>query len=194
VKHAIVFVAALFATRTAFPPRAENASATRLLSTVERFGSDLDWVRRGDVPCGFLEKHANTIRTLRAEIISNDPPVWSNEIDDVFYAPVPPLRMHFRLFTVFSADALAQTNPAAAWADLHAIWILSRALANRPEAMSVRTAMFGRRVILETAKRIAGRKPEWWSEVESLDLDTPMTRAEAHDAWLTVMQLYKMIV
>jgi hypothetical protein len=194
VKHAIALIAAIFATRTAFPPRAENASAERLLATVERFGDDLEMVRGGDVPCGFLQKHANTIRTLRAEIISNEPPVWRNDVDDVFHTSAPPLRINFRLFAVLAADATAQTNPAAAWADLHAMWILDRALFDRPEPYSIRTALLGRHMIDDAAKHLAGPRPQWWCGVESFDCRLSQMRANAYDVWLTAMQIYKTIV
>jgi hypothetical protein len=192
VKHAIALAAAIFATRTAFPPRAENASAERLLATVERFGDDIDMISWGEVPCGFVQKHAATIRTLRAQIVSNVPPVWRNDIDDVFHSPAPPLRINYRLFAILAADA-AQTTPAAAWADLHAMWILDRALFDRPEPAAIRTALLGRRMILDASRRL-GTRPEWWRELESFDARGPQTRASAYDVWLTAMQIYKTIV
>jgi len=193
VKHAIALIAALFATRTAFPPRAENASAGRVLSTIERFGGDLDMIRWGEVRCGFLQKHANTIRTLRAQIISNDAPVWQTDIDDVFHAPMPPLRLQMRVFSILAADASAQRTPAVAWADLHAIWILDRALFDRPEANSIRAAVYGRRLIFQSSKHL-GDPPAWWREFESFDSGTAEARSHAYEMWLYVMQVYKTIV
>jgi hypothetical protein len=193
VKHAIALLAALFATRTAFPPRAENASAERLLSTIERFGTDLDMIWWGEVPCGFLQKHANTVRTLRAQIVSNEPPVWQTDIDDVFHAPMPPLRLQLRVFAILAADARVQKNAAVAWTDLHAMWILDRALFDRPEGTSIRAALYGRRVILNSARHL-GSPPQWWRELQSFDTTTPETRSRGYEVWLYVMQVYKTIV
>jgi hypothetical protein len=192
VKHAIALIATLLAARTAFPPRAENASAERLLSTIERFGDDLDWIRWGEVPCGFVQKHANTIRTLRAEVVSNEPPVWQSDIDDVFHPPMPPLRLQFRVFEILAADAASQQNAAVAWTDLHAMWILDRSLFDRPEASSIRTALFARRLILDASKHL-GARPEWWRELESFDTSTAEARSHGYELWLTVMQFYKTI-
>jgi hypothetical protein len=193
VKHAIALIAALFATRTAFPPRAENASAERTLSTIERFGGDLDMIWWGEVPCGFLQKHANTIRTLRAQIVSNEAPVWQTDIDDVFHAPMPPLRMQMRVFSILAADAASQKSPAIAWSDLHAMWILDRALFDRPEATSIRAARYGRRLIVQSAKHL-GDPPAWWRDFEAFDTTTAEARSHAYEIWLYAMQVYKTIV
>ena len=193
MKHAIALIATLLATHTAFPPRAENASAERLLSTIERFGADLDWIRWGEVPCGFVQKHANTIRTLRAEIVSNPPPVWQTDIDDVFHAPMPPLRLQLRVFAILADDARAQRSSTVAWTDLHAMWILDRTLFDRPEASSIRMAVYGRRMILDSAKHL-GPRPAWWRDVESFDSSTAEARSRGYEVWLYVMQVYKTIV
>ena len=111
-----------------FSDRDENDSATRLLSIVERFGDDFGTIRRGVVPTGFLAKHANAIRTLRAEIVSNPPPVWPLQISEILEPPVPPLGTHMQLFQLLAADAIAQhdgENERAAWTDLRAAWVLA---------------------------------------------------------------------
>jgi len=191
VRKAIALLAALVSTTSGttswpspkFPQRSENASATRLLATVERFGDDLLTIRRGQVPPGFLEKHANTIRTLRAQIISNEPPVWALDIEDILQPPSPPLLTHLRLFSLLGADALAQKNAAAAWADLHAIWILSRSLWQRPETMSMAIALRGSRTIAEVAPNIGPPMPEWWNEFASFDVRVPLLRAIEYEAF-----------
>jgi len=173
-----------------FPERDENASATRLLATVERFGDDLSTIRRGEVPPAFLEKHANTIRTLRAQIISNDAPVWALDVDDILEPPSPPFRTHLRLFALLGADALAQharNNDAAAWADLHASWILARSLWQRPETMSIAVALSGSRIIAAAAPKIGPPLPAWWSEFASFDVRAPLLHAIEYEAY--AMQL-----
>jgi hypothetical protein len=177
-----------------FPNRAENESATRLMSTVERFGDELpkarasltDYIRKEGPPPPFLEKHANTIRTLRAQIASNPPPVWALQIDDILEPPLPPLTLHMQLFQLLGADALAQHksgNEAAAWADLRAAWILSQALWNRPEAWSVGTAMVGNRVIAAVAAKLDPPLPAWWSDAAAFDVRPPLVRSIAYEAW-----------
>jgi hypothetical protein len=186
VKKALALIAALFSAAPlppSWPPKSENASATRLQSTVERFGDDLSTIRRGQVTVAFLAKHANTIRTLRAEIVSDEPPVWSLDAGDILEAPYPPLRMHMRLFSILAADALAQKNTPVAWADLHAIWILSRSLLQRPENISVRTALLGRRRIEAVAAQIASPRPAWWGEYDSFDTRAPIARSIDYEAW-----------
>jgi hypothetical protein len=164
-----------------------------MLSTIERFGGDLDMIWWGEVPCGFLQKHANTIRTLRAQIVSNDAPVWRTDIDDVFHAPLPPLRMQMRAFSILAADAESQRSPAIAWADLHAMWILDRALFDRPEATSIRAALYCRRLILQSSRHL-GDAPQWWREVESFDGGTAVARSHAYEVWLYAMQIYRSFV
>jgi hypothetical protein len=182
MKHALALAAALLT--AAPPPQTENASATRLMATFERFGDDVSTIRRGRVPDGFLQKHANTIRTLRAQILSEPPPAWALDANDMLEPPYPPLRMHMRLFSIFAADARAQRNSAAAWADLHAIWILSRSLLQRPENISLRVALIGRRRIDVVAGELKSPKPQWWREYESFDLRTPQARSLEYEAWL----------
>ena len=187
MKEALALIAALVAAAPApprWPSHTENASATRLQSTVERFGGDLTTIRRGQVPPAFLAKHANTIRTLRAEIVSEAPPVWALDANDILEPPYPPLRMHMRLFSIFAADARAQRYSAAAWADLHAIWILSRSLLQRPENISIRVALIGRRRIDVVAGELKSPKPDWWREYESFDLRKPQIRSLEYEAWL----------
>ena len=176
-----------------FPDRGENESATRLLATVERFGDDLtkarpalsDYIRHGGAPPPFLQQHANTIRTLRAQIVSNPPPVWPLQINDILEPPNPPLGTAMQLFTIFGADALAQHNEAAAWTDLHAAWILARSLWDRPEPMSVMIAMSGTRVVAAVAIRLQPPIPAWWSETAAFDVRSPLLRSIEYEAWAT---------
>jgi hypothetical protein len=189
VKQVLALVAALLAVpplSIRWPAQGENASATRLQATVERFGGDLQTIRRGVVSPAFLEKHANTIRTLRAQIVSNDRPVWKLSVDDILEPPLPPLAMHMRLFAVLRADALQQHaagRDTAAWADLHAIWILSRSLLQRPEWISISVASIGDRMIASAAPQI-GPPPAWWSEFALRDTRTPRVRSLEYQAWL----------
>jgi len=74
VKKTLALIAALSSAAPlppSWPSQSENASATRLQSTVERFGDDLSTIRRGQVPAALLAKHANTIRTLRARFATS---------------------------------------------------------------------------------------------------------------------------
>jgi len=187
MKHALALVAALLT--AAPPPQAENASATRLMATFERFGDDVSTIRRGRVPAEFLQKHANTIRTLRAEIVSDEPPIWTFDSSDILQSPDPPLRTHIRLFSILGADALAQKNSAAAWADLHAMWILSRSLLQRPESLSIRIGLLGRRRVDAVAALLGPPLPAWWREYKSFDTQTPAARADVYDARMLVAEL-----
>src|SRR5437867_1280338 len=176
-----------------FSDRDENESASRLLATVERFGDDLgkarpalsDYIRSGSVPPPILDQHANTIRTLRAQIVSNPPPVWSLHINDILEPPTPPLTTAMQLFTLFGADALAQRNEAAAWTDLRAAWILARSLWDRPEPMSVMIAMSGTRVVASVATKLQPPIPSWWKEAAAFDVRPPLLRSIEYYAWAT---------
>ncbi|PYQ59959.1 MAG: hypothetical protein DMF58_09760 [Acidobacteria bacterium] len=168
-----------------FAPRSENASATRVLATAERFGDDLATIRRGNVPPAFLEKHASVIQTLRAQIISNEPPVWALDIDDIVGPPSPPFRTLLHIFAVFDADALAQRNTAAAWADLHAVWILSRSMWQRPDTISIAVALNGSRIIAASRPKIGPPLPAWWSEFKSFDVLAPLLHATEYEAYTT---------
>jgi len=174
-----------------FPDRDENESGTRLLATVERFGNDLakarpamsEYIRHEGTPPPFLGQHANTIRTLRAQIVSNPPPVWALQINDILEPPTPPFGTAMELFTLFGADALAHRSEAAAWADLHAAWILARSLWDRPEPMSVMIAMSGTRVVAAVATKLQPPIPAWWSETAAFDVRPPLLRSIEYEAW-----------
>ena len=157
-----------------FPNRVENESATRLMATAERLGDG----RHND---------ADTVRTLRAEIISNPPPVWAQQINDIHRPPTPPLGRHMRVFRTLSADATARHasgDDRAAWADLHAIWILSRSLWARPEAWSINTAATGTRIVITVAATLAPPRPAWFAEVTTFDVRRPLIRSIEYEAWL----------
>ena len=187
MKALLALIAALWTTSVVTPPavqhRSENESASRLLATAERFGPDLGKFRRRPIPQELLDKHANTIRTLRAQIISNEPPVWAMDANDILDPVMPPLRIIFRLYNVLAADAFAQQSKTAAWADLHAMWILSRSLYDRPEWISISTANIGRRMIASVAGQL-GEPPAWFAEVKSFDTHAPMQRSIDYEAWL----------
>jgi len=180
-----------------FADRDENESASRVMATTERFRDDLqaaraalsDYIRYGKTPPPpILQKHANTIRTLRAQIVSNPPPVWLLQIDDILEPPAPPLTLHMRLFQLFGADALAQHasgNNATAWADLHAAWILARSLWDRPETMSIATALAGSRMIVTVAAKLDPPSPPWWPEAARFDVRPPLLHSIEYEAWAT---------
>jgi len=187
LKAFLALIAALWTSSVVTPPsvqhRTENESATRLLATAERFGPDLGKFRRQPIPKELLDKHANTIRTLRAQIVSNDPPVWALDTSDILEPAMPPLRTIFRLYNVLTADAFAQQSNEAAWADLHAMWILSRSLYGRPEWISVATANIGRRMISSVATQL-GEPPAWFAEFKSFDIRAAKQRSIEYEAWL----------
>ena len=183
----LALIAALWTTSVVTPPavqhRSENESASRLLATAEKFGPDLAKFRRRPIPQELLDKHANTIRTLRAQIISNEPPVWALDAADILEPSLPPFRTVFRLYNVLTADAFSQKSKTAAWADLHAMWILSRSLYDRPEWISVSTANIGRRMIASVATQL-GEPPAWFAGFKSFDSHAAMQRAIDYEAWL----------
>ena len=164
------------------PHNAENESATRISATAERLG-ELDSIRpalrdvlRGKAPSDgvvrFLESRANAIRTLRAAIISNPPPVWAADPEEILDPVEPPLALHLRLYTVLGADAALQrsrANERAAESDLRAVSILARSLEQRPEIGSLIVALIGH--------RIAASPPS--------DVRGPLLRAIEYDAWIT---------
>ena len=175
MRKTIALLIALFAADWRdFPNRPENDSATRLIATAERLGDG----RHND---------ADTLRTLRAEIISNPPPVWAQQVGDIHQPPMPPLGRTMRIFRLLNDDAIVQHasgNDRAAWADLHAIWILARSLWTRPEAWSINTAANGTRMVITVAEKLDSPRPPWWSEVTSLDVRRPLARSIEYQAWL----------
>jgi len=153
-----------------FPAIKENESATRLLSTAARLPDE------------------RAFRTLRAEIISDPPPIWARQIDDVLEPPTPPLILQMRLFAMFAADAQEQHDcgdDSTAWSDAHAMWILARSLWQRPEMMSVGVAMRGTRSIATIASKLASPRPSWWQELATFDIRRPFVRALEYDAWVS---------
>lgn len=135
----------------------------------------------------FLDAQANTIRTLRAQLVSNPPPVWTLSVAEVLDPPIPPISLHMQLFAVLSADALAQQsrgNHAAAWSDLRAEWILSRSLWDRPEIWSVMTAMGGTRLVTAISPKLDAPAPAWFDDVLAFDVTAPLVHALRYEAWI----------
>jgi hypothetical protein len=153
-----------------FPNVEENESATRLLATAARLPD------------------ISAFRTLRAEIISNPPPIWARQIDDILEPPTPPLILHMRLFAMFASDAEERHDcgeDAIAWSDLHTMWILARSLWERPEMMSVGVAMRGTRTILSVASKFPAPRPSWWREIATFNVRRSFIRALEYDAWMS---------
>lgn len=189
-----------------FARREENESARRLLATAGRFGeSDLrdarrplfDYIRGTSIlapPPPFLAEHANTIRTLRAQIVSNPAPLWALDMSDVFDPPLPPLVTALQLVTVLGADAVAQhagQNDRAAWTDLRAAWIVSQSLWDRPEPISVVYALGATRTIMNAGDKIDGPRPSWWAEMMAFDVRAPLLRSMQYEAWINAMRAEK---
>ena len=170
-----------FASR--LPSHNENASATRLMATVSQFGNDL---RNSRPTPEFLDKYAKTIGTLRAQIVSDPPPVWASDPRDILEPPMPPVSEHRWLFQILGADAIAQHrrgNDAVAWADLHAIQILGRVLWDRPEWWCIGTAAFGNRMMMTVAASLNSPPPAWWAEAAAFDVRPAVRRAIEYEAW-----------
>ena len=189
-----------------FADRAENETAARVLAAVARLDdgamrrqreSAIEYLRRevasssaaAEPPPSelavFLKKHAAEMQAIRAQLASNPPPVWKLRTEDLENTSQPDLIAIMHLFSMFAADAMASHSAqrdAVAWADLGAMWVLSRSLWSRPDIESVLTALTGSRMIGGVAVKLSPPAPQWWLDFVSFDPRQAFAPALVHEA------------
>jgi hypothetical protein len=190
-----------------FPDRDENETARRLLALLPRADEEkiregrsaaIDYIRRevsnpalepaeppNDVAKN-LEANGKTIASMRALLLSNPPPVWKQRANDLIDAPRIEFPLFMQVFTLLSADALAEQsrgNTAAAWADLGAMNVLTQSLWTRPESNAVLLALTGDRLLNAAASKLPPPAPAWWSEFATFDSRPNFVRAMQYEAW-----------
>jgi hypothetical protein len=198
-----------------FPNHDESDSAARFLATITRFDEPdlrrqrvgaVEYIRREvastvaassappDGLARFLQRNASTLAILRAQLVSNPPPVWLQRADDLAETPQPDVILISHLFTTLAADALnehSHRRDAIAWTDLGAIWVLAQSLWVRPEVPSVISALGGCRLIAAVASKLSPPAARWWRDFLVFDPRPPFARSLEYEAWALRMRAEK---
>jgi hypothetical protein len=75
------------------------------------------------------------------------------------------------------------------WDYLHASWLLTRVLLQRPEPISILIARATTSMLCATARKLPAPPPAWLAEVAGYDYRGAMTAAEQYDAWVFLMKM-----
>jgi len=133
----------------------------------------------------FLDENAAAIDAVRDHLLHGQPIVWRTHMAEGRSMPIPNLLGHMKLYKVLVTRALrsAQRGDVAAWDDLHASWILSRSLWNRPEMISVLIALAGSRMVNAAAAKMPGSEPGWLAEMRNADSRGAMASSFQAESW-----------
>lgn len=136
---------------------------------------------------GFLAQHDAALDAVRDHILTSGPLRWETKLERAHDAPLPNLLKQMQLTKLFTARALAKAanHDATAWDDLHAIWLLDRALWQRPELISTLIALSGSRMVNAAAAKMPLPVPAWFAEVQSFDYRHNFAASYQAEAWMS---------
>ncbi|HWW61175.1 MAG TPA: hypothetical protein VN181_07400, partial [Thermoanaerobaculia bacterium] len=131
-----------------------------------------------------LAKHAEALAKLRAHLIA-EPVRWEVDTTNGVDGPLPNLVATMSLGRLLTVNALdrARRGDAAAWDDLQASWMLSRALAPRPELISQLISMALARSVNSASRLMPLPEPPWMREVRGADSRRAMLASLQAEAW-----------
>lgn len=134
----------------------------------------------------FLVRHETALNAVRDHILTAGPLRWETKFTRGHDAPIPQLLPSMQLTKLLTARALAKAakNDAAAWDDLHAVWLLDRALWERPELISTLIALAGTRMVNAAATKMPLPAPAWFNEVQSFDYRRQFAASYQSEAWM----------
>lgn len=142
------------------------------------------WLDSPDTPVpaaveAYLDSRETEIAAIRDHVIANEDAIaWPVDVSRGVDAPLPNLLAHMAVSRLLTANALRR----ASWDDLHACWILTRAVWWRPEVLSPLIAIATTRFVCAAACRLPAPAPAWFDEVTRFDFVTPMAAAQQADA------------
>jgi hypothetical protein len=105
------------------------------------------------------------------ELLLHQPVVWTRyyEIGDSDAQAIRAAQLSVARALVASALTKARANDAAAWDDLHAVWILARSLDAQPQMMMQTAAFTMGRMINAVAWKMPLPTPVWFDELQQRD-------------------------
>lgn len=134
----------------------------------------------------FLDEHQADIDAIRDHVLANEKQIeWVSDLSQLTEAPLPNLLAHMAVTRCLAAAALRSGD----WQYLHAVWILSRALWQRPEPISLLIAIATTRFVFASACRFSSPAPEWFGEIARVDYVRAMAAAQQAEAWTVFVQL-----
>lgn len=160
-----------------FPPQAPNAASLRLTTLAAALPKNdaLDAfvtreIARGELAIGNPPQVPDVfaIRTL----LLHEPIVWGRRrrgVGDQETTAMRAMQMTAARALVVSALARGHAGDAAAWDDLHALWLLARSLEGQPEMMLQTAAFTMTRWINAVAWKLPLPVPSWFNEVQQRD-------------------------
>ena len=140
-------------------------------------------IARGEMTIG--EPPALPDVTALRELLLHEPIVWERRDVDVGDKDTTTLRatqMTIGRALVASALVKARANDAAAWEDLHAVWILAQSLDGQPPMMMQTAAFTMARTINAVAWKMPMPAPAWFGELQQRDPVRRLLEAFQHQA------------
>src|SRR5437764_5753069 len=133
----------------------------------------------------YLADHRAQLDAVRAHLLSGAPIAWKMQLAKGFEAPIPNLLGHMEIARLFVADALvkARGGDAAAWDDLHAVWLLDGGLRPRPDLISQLISLAMARMTNAAAAKMPLPEPAWLGEVRAVDYRRSFMAAMQSEAW-----------
>jgi len=133
----------------------------------------------------YLADHRAQLDAVRAHLLSGAPIAWKMQLAKGFEAPIPNLLGHMEISRLLVADALlkARGGDAAAWDDLHAIWLLDGGLRARPDLISQMISLAMARMTNAAAAKMPLPAPAWLGEVRAVDYRRAIVASMQAEAW-----------
>jgi hypothetical protein len=133
----------------------------------------------------YLADHRAQLDGVRAHLLSGAPIAWKMQLSKGFDAPIPNLLGHLELTRLFLADALLKTRggDAAAWDDLHAIWLLDGGLRPRPDLISQLISLAMGRMTNAAAAKMPLPEPAWLGVLRAADYRHSLMASMQSEAW-----------
>jgi len=133
----------------------------------------------------YLASHRAQLDAVRAQLLAGAPVGWKQQLSRGIDAPIPNLLGHMELARLFVADALlkARAGDAAAWDDLHALWMLDAGLRSRPDLISQLIALASARMTNAAATKLPLPEPAWFEDVRATDYRRAIVASMQAEAW-----------
>jgi len=125
-----------------------------------------------EVVSAFLSEQAQSVASLRKQLLEGAVPVWESRRTDLYEAPIPRLLTLLSFQKILAAEALVELqrgSDATAAEDLEASWRLHQALAARPEMISALVDMALLRIQAGLLRKQGSASPVWRERLGTVD-------------------------
>ena len=182
------------------PPLLANVASVKLTAAARALPmneavDDFVWreVSRGEITIG--EPPALPDVSAIRELLLRQPIVWERREGIDYEKTVAMRAVHMTVAKALVASALtgARAEKPAAWDDLHAAWILARALDDHPQMMVQTAALTTARMINAVAWKMPLPAPAWLAELQERDNVRPLLEAFQHQTasdWADSPQMF----